>query len=424
MLAIVGAVTVRLAVAESGPAVAVITTAVFEGTATVLTVNETGAVEFAGMVTVVDADPAGGKLTGLPLGTVTVTVVSVATGLASDTVPLTAVPPTTVLALRLRDSVSGLTVSVSVDVALFGGVPVIVTVSPVATKFVLIVTGVADGSVVAPAGMVNGEPGMVTFDASELVTLTTYPLGAGLDSVSVAALGFPPTTDFGLTVSVRSGARTVRLADVDKGPVAAVIVTGVFDRTGTVLTVNDGEVDVVVELAGIVTVVGVKLTGEPLGALKVTVRSDAIGLLIDTVPATELPPATVDALSESESVIGFTVSIADAGEPLTGVPVTFTFSSDVTILVLIGNCWLVALAWIETDEGTGALVESELTRVTTYPLGAGLDSVSVPVAGLPPYTDEGAIDSDSTGGVTASVADCVVPLKDALIVAVTGPSTG
>jgi hypothetical protein len=97
----VGAVTVRFAVAESGPPAAVIVTGVSEATGTVLTLKATGAVELAGMVT-----DTGVKLTGAPEGALTLTVVAVDTAFARATLPLTELPPATIAALSESDSAS------------------------------------------------------------------------------------------------------------------------------------------------------------------------------------------------------------------------------------------------------------------------------------------------------------------------------
>jgi len=155
--------TVRLAVAESTPAVAVITVGVSVVTDVALTVVDSVVVP-AEIVTEV-----GAKLR-MPFGlAVRFTVRSDAIGLARVTVPVTVLlllPPTMVEALSDRLKLSGSTVTVSVAGLPTEGVAVIVSVMAAATTFVAILI---DSLVLF---VVNGTGVWGAADGSELLRVT------------------------------------------------------------------------------------------------------------------------------------------------------------------------------------------------------------------------------------------------------------
>ena len=61
---------------------------------------------------------------------------------------------------------------------------------------------------------------------------------------------------------------------------------------------------------------------------------------------------------------------------------------------------VVATAATDTVGGTVALVEFEVSATAIPPFGAGLPRVTVPVAELPPITDDGVTARDVTDGAT------------------------
>jgi hypothetical protein len=154
--------TVNGAEAVNTPDVAVIVAAVFVATGTVPMVTARDPlVRPAGMVTV------GGVKVVSPEGVPeSVTIRSVAMGLAIVTVPVTLFPPMTELALRLRLRVSGRTVRVSVAAGPAAGVAVMIGVVCAVTTLVVIVSV----WLVVPAAMVTGDCGVA--DGSELVSVT------------------------------------------------------------------------------------------------------------------------------------------------------------------------------------------------------------------------------------------------------------
>jgi hypothetical protein len=94
-------------------------------------------------------------------------------------------------------------------------------------------------ALVAPAGIVTVE-GAVATEGLLLTSDTEIPpLGATPLSFTVPVEVLPPTTVVGVTDSeYNDGVVTVRVADFMETPLLAVIVTGVEDETGTVVTLN------------------------------------------------------------------------------------------------------------------------------------------------------------------------------------------
>ena len=86
---------------------------------------------------------------------------------------------------------------------------------------------------------------------------------------------------------------------------------------------------------------------------------------------------------------GVMVSVPEALPPST-VAVTVTDRVAVTAAVVTGNAVVVDPAVATTSPGTPSTAGSPLTSVTSEVLpSAGAERVTLPVAGLPPPTDEG-----------------------------------
>jgi hypothetical protein len=101
------------------------------------------------------------------------------------------------------------------------------------------------------------------------------------------------------------------------------------------------------------------------------------------------------------------------------------------VLVATGSVVVVKVAVVVpaatvTDAGTwAAAVLLELRETAKPPVGAGLESISVPVEELPPTTEVGDRPTDvRTGAVTARVADRLTLLKTAVTVTSVSEATG
>lgn len=125
------------------------------------------------------------------------------------------------------------------------------------------------------------------------------------------------------------------------------------------------------------------------------------------------------------------VTVSDANR---NALLTLAFSWTVVVPlpanVVIGNVALVAPAGTVTEGGTDADPGRLLPRLTTVPpAGAALDSLTVPVADVPPLTLVGlTVNDESDGavaplGLTVSVADRVTPPPVAEIVTAVGAFT-
>jgi hypothetical protein len=94
-------------------------------------------------------------------------------------------------------------------------------------------------ALLAPAGMVTLEGTVATAGLLLASDTEMPPLGATPLSFTVPVELLPPTTVLGTTDSEdNDGVVTVRVADFMETPLLAVIVTGVEDETGTVVTLN------------------------------------------------------------------------------------------------------------------------------------------------------------------------------------------
>jgi hypothetical protein len=265
---------------------------------------------------------------------------------------------------------------------------------------------------VAPAATVT-EAG--TWTAAVLVEArftTAPPGGAAPLRVTVPVEGLPPTTEAESKVKeVRStgGAGwTVRVAVRLTLLKRAVIVTGVFASTGTVVAANVA----VVAPATTVTEAGTWATAVLLEVRVTTAPPVGAGLSSVTVPVEDSPPMTAAGARPTEVRTGactvrVAVRLTLAKE---AVIVTDAFESTATVVAV--KVAVVAPAATVTDAGTwAAAVLLEVSVTTAPPAGAGPLSVAVPVEGLPPMTEVGTRPTEvRTGAVTVRVAVRLTPL--------------
>lgn len=121
------------------------------------------------------------------------------------------------------------------------------------------------------------------------------------------------------------------------------------------------------------------------------------GRLSVTVPVAEEPPVTVLGDTESALMIpsdgAAACTVSDAVNVLEEAAEMVTVTLADTEAVVTGNVTLVAPSPISTEPGTdaAALLLANVTR--TPPVPAGDPRVSVPVAGVPPDTEDGDIES-------------------------------
>ena len=304
----------------------------------------------------------------------------------------------------------GVTVKVAVFVVLLS-LPD--TVTDVEAVTVVVVT--VKVAVVAPAGTVT-LAGNVAADVLLLVSVTTVPAeGAGPFRVTVPVEEVPPVTLDGLTVSeVSAGRSTVKVAVLVVLLSTAEIVTEVLADTGVVAIVNVAVVApaATVTLAGTVAadvLLLVKVTTAPLaGAAPVRV----------TVPVEDVPPTTLEGLSETEVGTGArTVKVAVLVVPLRTAEIV-TDVLAVTGVVVMANVAVVAPPATVTLTGTVAADVLLLVKVTTAPpAGAAPVRITVPVEDAPPYGLVGLSETEEgTAGRTVNVAVFVAPFRTPEIV--------
>ena len=202
-----------------------------------------------------------------------------------------------------------------------------------------------------------------------------------------------------------------------------VIATIVGEETRLVETVNVPLVEpaTIVTLAGTVATPGVALESvtnappTPAGPSRVSVPCDVV------------PPMTLAGLSEIErsatsGANDRTVSGAVIVTPPNEAEIV-TSVAPATARVAMVNDSLVEPAATVTLAGTVAGSGPD-SAITAPPAGAALESVTIPVSGLPPVTFDALRDSDdrtTAGAATVSVADDCEPPSDAVIVAVPAP---
>jgi len=244
------------------------------------------------------------------------------------------------------------------------------------------------------------------------------PVGAGPVRDTVPAELEPPTTDVGFRVTLsRVGTATVSVAVFVVAPRVALMVAVIFAVTAVVAVVNVADVlpEATVTDAGTVTPLATSLlervtTVPPAGA-----GPDRV-----TVPDELAPPVTDVGFRAALSSVGaVTVSAAVlVVEPRTALIVAETLA--VTPVVEVVKVAVVLPEATVTDAGTvtplAVLLLERLTAVP--PVGAGLESVTVPVELVPPITEVGLrVTPLRTGAVTAIVVVFVVLPSVALIVA-------
>jgi hypothetical protein len=163
-------------------------------------------------------------------------------------------------------------------------------------RLAVIVTGVDLGTEevpilnvapLVPEGIVTSE-GTVATEGLPLLSDTEIPTpGAIPFSFTVPVELPPPTTEPGLSDSeINDGAVTVRVADFIEPLLLAVIVIGVDEETGAVVTLNVS----FVAPAGTVMLVGTPATDGLLDVSETVIPPEYAGPVSVIVPATVLPP--------------------------------------------------------------------------------------------------------------------------------------
>lgn len=325
----------------------------------------------------------------------------------SLTVPVTVEPPTGEVLGNPIDNTRGAS---TLSVPRTDRLPVV----PVITM--LVSTAVTNVAAVKIA--VVAFPGTVTVAGTltsgfPLINVTTVPpAGAGDCSVTIPAVFMPPATLAGVNVTDRmTGAAITSVPDFVTPFTAARIDALTLDTTGRVVTVTDA----FIAPAGIVTVAGRVASG--MDALRsTTTPPTGAGASIVTVATDDLPPAT------------------DVGESVTDTGAGPRTVSDVVTVtpLLVALNFAVALLWINvvatlnvavdapaaTVTLTGTVAAARLDERSTMrpPVGAGPESVTVPVAVFPPRTDAGeTVTLAATGATTVSVTDLLIVPSVAVI---------
>lgn len=333
----------------------------------------------------------------------------------SVTKPADGEPPVTDVGVRVRDvRTGGFTVSVAVRVA-EPRVAVIVAVSWALVALVVTV----NAALVEPAETVT-ELGTITV-ARLLLSLTTVPpLPEGPVRVTVPEALVPPATALGVivtesrvTVTIVSVALWVcppRAAEIDA-------VWGLVTFTVPIANVAEDWLAATVTDAGTVAV-------EAL-LLRVTTAPDGPAFpLRVTVPIAGLPPVTVDGFSAKfDNEAGVIVNIPDWVVPMT-VPEIETLVVEPTPLVVMVKLAEVCPAGTVTEDSVDAAGPLEDSATDVPPAPAGPASVTVPVEGVPPTTEEGLSVSDRMpAGLIVRVADRNWPFRAPVIVAEVGVLT-
>jgi hypothetical protein len=136
-------------------------------------------------------------------------------------------------------------------------------------------------ALVAPAGIVTVAGTVATPGLLEASDTEMPPLGATPLSFTVPVEVLPPTSVVGVTDSkYNDGGVTVRFADFIETPLPAVIVTGVEDETGMVVTLNVP----LVAPAGMVMLDGTPATEGSLEVKATLIPPEYAGALSVTVP--------------------------------------------------------------------------------------------------------------------------------------------
>jgi hypothetical protein len=272
-----------------------------------------------------------------------------------------------------------------------------------------------------PAGIVT-LAGVGTFAVLVFVRVTTAPpAGAAPLSDTVSVVLPPPFRLVGLNASPRSTADfTVSVAEARPLLNFAIMAEFVSAATPRVVTVNVAFVFPALTLTVAGTVAAVKLLLSrftlipPLGA----------GPLIVNVAVEEAPPVTLVGLSVTLAGMGaFTVRLPDAEAPL-AVPVMVATALADTGLVVTVKVTCVFPASTVTLLGVAAALLLLLRFTLNPPAGAGFEMVTVPVDEVPPVTLEGdRVKLVGPSPLSVSVPEAEALFADAVIVAVVSAPT-
>lgn len=269
---------------------------------------------------------------------------------------------------------------------------------------------------VAPAGTVTVAGGTAALTVEPRLT-TSGAVGAGLTvrvpvavAVDMTVAGLTARLDGTLSFALDGLSVSVPSAEIP----FAVAVTVTLVEAVTVFVVA-AKVPVA-EPAGIVTLAGTVTAALPLDRLTTMAAGGATRSV--TVPVDPCPPRIVTGLNASEAgPMGVTVMAPFAVVPLT-VAVMLPLTVDATDWVAIVNVWLVApAATVIVVGGTAALTVE--ARFTTIGASDAIESVTVPVAGRVPVTDEGLTATVTGTGCVPGFTVSVPCVESPLTVAVT-----
>jgi len=297
------------------------------------------------------------------------------------TVPVADVPPTTefgetvtpvsVGGAMARVAVFDVPLAVAVIVGLLAAVTAIVVMLKVALD-------VPDATVI--------EPGTVALELLDESATVIPPDGAGPFNVIVPTELLPPTTEAGFNPSdaIAGGlSDTVPTWEIPFSvPVICAetkIETGVVEIVNVPVVAPAGTVAVPVTVAfGVLETKAIEAPPAPAGPFRVR------------VPVAAVPPVTVAGEMVSPvSVAGLIVKVP-VFDTVPWLPVIVTGVAVATPLVVIENVPVVEPAGTVTEAGGVALLELEVRLIVAPPVGAAADSVTVPVADVPPVTEAGA----------------------------------
>ena len=325
------------------------------------------------------------------------------------TVPVTPVPPTTVLELSVTPETAG---PVAAGVTASVNDRVAEPWEAVMSAEVLAVTGLVAAvnvAVMAPSATVT-LAGTVATDVSPLESVTTIPPAvAGAVNVTVPVEGEPPSTERGLRLRLESVGLfelTVSVADLEAPPALAVMTEELLPAVvpAWIAKVTLVPPPATVTLSGTVAAATLPLesatTSPPAGAGPVRV----------TVPVLVEPSRTSVGLRVRPEGVGLaaapvvTVSTDDLETP-PPVAVMVAELLVVTAPVVMVNVPLVAPPVTTTLGGTAATEELLLVNATVCPPeGAAEVRVTVPVDEAPPTTDVGLrLRAESVGVVEVTV---------------------
>lgn len=337
----------------------------------------------------------------------------------SLTVPVTVVPPTGEL---LGNPIVNTRGASTFSVPLTDRLPVVPVIA------MLVSTAVTNVDVVKIA--VVAFPGTVTVAGTltsgfALINVTTVPPeGAGDCSVTIPEVFRPPVTLAGVNVTERiTGAAMTSVPDFVTPFTAARIDALTLARTGRVVTVTDA----FIAPARIVTFAGTMASAMDVLSSTTTPPAGA-GASMVIVATDDFPPATDVGESVTEMGAGpRTVSDVVTVTPLLVALIVAMAFVAIGVVVTV-KVAVIAPATTVTLAGTVAEVRLDESSTIRPPVGAGPDSVTVPVNDAPPRTDVGdTVTLAATGATTVSVTDLLpvprVPVMATSVSATTGDVT-